>query len=99
MRNRPTIQLYSDDAPRRHRGSSRPGVAVGLSATVLVGAVAYAATEVGQPTSWMAQALFAIVTAAFAVLAARRWLLSRGRGWNTGRSQAFNAGRGDRSGM
>jgi hypothetical protein len=73
MRNRPTIQLYSDDAPRRHRGSSRPGIAVGLSATVLV--VAYAATEVGRPRPWMAQALLAIVTAAFAVLAARRWLL------------------------
>jgi hypothetical protein len=46
-----------------------------LSATVLFGAVVYAATEFAQPGSWMAQALFAIVTAAFAVLAARRWLL------------------------
>jgi hypothetical protein len=75
MRNRPTIHLYSDDAPRGHRESSRPGSAVGLSAAVLFGAVVYAVTEIGQPGSWMAQALFAIVTAAFAVLAARRWLL------------------------
>jgi hypothetical protein len=74
MRNRPTIQLYSDDAPR-HRESIRPGITVGRSATVLFGAVVYAATEIGQPGSWMAQALFAPVTAAFAVLAARRWLL------------------------
>jgi hypothetical protein len=75
MRNRPTIQLYSDDAPRRHRESSRPGIAIGLSATVLFGAVVYAATEVGQRASWMALALLAIVTAVFAVPAARRWLL------------------------
>jgi len=75
VRNRPTIQLYSDDAPRRQRESSRPGIGVGLSATVLFGAIVYAATEVGQPGSWMAQGLFAIVTAAFAVLAARRSLL------------------------
>jgi hypothetical protein len=73
MRNRPTIQLYSDDAPR-HR-SSRPGIAIGLSATVFFGAVVYAATEVGQPGSWVALALLAIVTAAFAVPAAKRWPL------------------------
>jgi len=72
MRNRPTIQLYSDDAPR-HR-SSRPGIAIGLSATVLFGAVVYAATEAG-PGSWMALAPLAIVTSAFGVPAARRWLL------------------------
>ena len=53
MRNRPTIQLYSDDVPR-HREFSRPGIAIGLSATVLFGAVDYAATEVGQPGSWVA---------------------------------------------
>lgn len=70
MRSRPTIQLYSNDAPR-HRGSSRPGIAVGLSVIMLFGAVAYAATGVGQPGSWTAQVLFAIVTAAFALLAAR----------------------------
>ena len=75
MRNRPTIQLYSDDAPRRQRESSRPGIGVGLSATVLFGAIVYAATEVGQPGSWVALALLATVTAAFAVPAARRWLL------------------------
>jgi hypothetical protein len=74
MRNRPTIRLYSDDVPR-HRESSSPGIAIGLSATVLFGAVVYAATEVGQPGSWVALALLAIVTAAFAVPAARRWLL------------------------
>jgi hypothetical protein len=74
MRNRPIIQLYSDDAPR-HRESSRPGIAIRLSATVLFGAVVYAATEVGQPGSRVAVALLAIVTAAFAVPAARRWLL------------------------
>jgi uncharacterized membrane protein len=74
MRNRPTIQLYADDAPR-HRESSRPGITAGLIATVLFGAVVYAATEVGQPGSGVAQALFVLVTAAFAVLAARRWLL------------------------
>jgi hypothetical protein len=68
MRNRPTIQLYSDDAPR-HRESSRPGIAIGLSATVLFGAVVYAATEVGQPGSRVALPLLAIFifTAAFAV--------------------------------
>ena len=74
MRNRPTIQLYSDDAAR-HRESSRPGIAIGLSATVLFGAVVYAATEAGQPGSWVALVLLAMVTAAFAVPAARRWLL------------------------
>ena len=74
MRNRPTIQLYSDDVPR-HRESSRPGIAIGLSATVLFGAVVYAAAKVGQPGSWVALALLATVTAAFAVPAARRWLL------------------------
>ena len=74
MRTRPTIQLYSDDAPR-HREFSRPGIAIGLSATVLFGAVAYAATEVGQPGSWVALALSALVTAALALPAARRWLL------------------------
>ena len=74
MRNRPTIQLYSDDAPR-HRKSSRPGIAIGLSATVLFGAVVYAATEVGSPGSRVALPLLAIFTAAFAVPAARRWLL------------------------
>ncbi len=74
MRNRPTIQLYSDEV-RRHRESSRPGIAIGLSATVLFGTVVYAATEVGQPGSWALLALLAIVTAAFAVPAARRWLL------------------------
>ena len=48
MRIRPIIQLYSDDAPR-HREFSRLGIAIRLSATVLFGAVVYAATEVGQP--------------------------------------------------
>ncbi len=74
MRNRPTIQLYSDDA-QRHREFSRPGIAIGLSATVLFGAVVYAATEVGPPGSRVALPLLAILTAAFAVPAARRWLL------------------------
>ena len=73
MRNRPTIQLYSNDAPRHHE-FSRPGIAIGLSATVLFGAVVYAATEAG-PGSWMALAPLAIVTSAFGVPAARRWLL------------------------
>ena len=48
MRNRPIIQRYSDDAPR-HRESSRPKIAIRLSATVVFGAVVYAAIEVGQP--------------------------------------------------
>jgi hypothetical protein len=74
MRNRSTIQLYSDDV-RRHRESSRLGIAIWLSATVWFGAVVYAATELGQPGSWVALALLAIVTAAFAGPAARRWLL------------------------
>ena len=30
MKNRPTIQLYSNDAPRR-RGSGKPGVSLGLA--------------------------------------------------------------------
>jgi hypothetical protein len=74
MRNRPTIQLYSDDAPR-HRESSGPGIAIRLSATVVFGTVVYAATEVGQPGARVALALLAIVTAAFAVPAVRRRLL------------------------
>ena len=74
MRIRPTIQLYSDDVPR-HSESSSPAIAIGLSATVPFGAIAYAATEVGQPGSWVAPALSAILTAAFAVPAARHWLL------------------------
>jgi hypothetical protein len=74
MRSRPTIQLYSNDA-QRHRESSRPGIAVGLSAIVLFGAVVCAATEGGPPGSWVALALLTIIMAAFAVPAARRWLL------------------------
>jgi hypothetical protein len=73
LRSRPTIQLCSDDAPR-HRESSRSGIAIGLSATVLFGAVVYAGTELGQPGPWVATALLAIVVAA-SVPAARRWLL------------------------
>ena len=44
---------------------------------MLFGAVVYAATEVGQPGSRVALPLLAIFifTAAFAVPAARRWLL------------------------
>ena len=74
MRNRPIIQLYSDDAPR-HREFSRPKIAIRLSATVVFGAVVYAAIEVGQPGSRVALALLAIVAAAFAVPDARRWLV------------------------
>jgi hypothetical protein len=69
MRTRPTIQLYSDDAPR-HRESSRPGSAIRLSATVVFGTVVCAATEVGQLGARVGLALLAIVTAAFAVPAA-----------------------------
>jgi hypothetical protein len=44
MRNRPTIRLYSDDAPR-HCGSSKLGIIVGLGLPLLFGASVYAATE------------------------------------------------------
>ena len=72
VRNRPTIRLYSHDV-QRQREFNRPGIAIGLRAIVLFGAVVYAATKVGQPGSWVALAPLAIVTAAFAVPAARRW--------------------------
>jgi hypothetical protein len=74
MRTSPTIQLYSDDAPR-HCESGGPGIAIRLSATVVFGTVVYAATQVGRPGARVGLALLAIVTAAFAVPAVRRTLL------------------------
>ena len=87
MKNRPTIQLYSNDAPRR-RGSGKPGVIVGLGLPVVFGAAVYAGTERGATGSWAPLALSLVVlpvavvalfSASFVLWVRRRTALPRGR--------------------